>query len=226
MASEAKPIPNNVNDYSIGKVGHAVTVYGSSRAVPGTPLWDIAEETGRRAAENGMTIYSGGYGGTMEAVSKGAREVIDAGKAPKELFATNVEVHGLLCPGQFPDRMLVGNKWLTQSTDANNMCHRIDLLTSRSRYFVVLPGTMGTMMELSSIWCLWYVHPTQHDRPIIFAFRDPWEQVCNDIAKGLKLPSDQVGAVHFVDRPEEIFEAIAEDRRKHAPEMPPAAPTR
>jgi len=51
-----------------------VAVYGSAAPKPGTPLYQNALELGRLLAQAGHTVMTGGYGGTMEAVSRGAAE--------------------------------------------------------------------------------------------------------------------------------------------------------
>ncbi len=50
-----------------------VTVFGSSMAPAGDELYRSAERLGRMLAERGARVASGGYGGVMEAVSRGAR---------------------------------------------------------------------------------------------------------------------------------------------------------
>src|SRR5512142_346265 len=52
----------------------AVAVFGSSRAGPETPAYSLALSLGRALARRGVEVRCGGYGGVMEAVSRGARE--------------------------------------------------------------------------------------------------------------------------------------------------------
>jgi predicted Rossmann-fold nucleotide-binding protein len=51
-----------------------VTVFGSSRPREGDPDYEEARLLGRALAESGYSVCSGGYGGVMEAVSRGAKE--------------------------------------------------------------------------------------------------------------------------------------------------------
>ncbi|CAD2216859.1 ribosomal protein L32-like protein [Angomonas deanei] len=68
------PAITKLPDYS----GHrALTVFCWSRTEEQTPRWEEAERLGRLAAEEGYSIVTGGYCGSMEAVSKGARLVIE-----------------------------------------------------------------------------------------------------------------------------------------------------
>jgi uncharacterized protein (TIGR00725 family) len=49
-----------------------VAVIGAGGAEEGSPIWELAEEVGRRLAEAGATVVCGGRGGVMEAASRGA----------------------------------------------------------------------------------------------------------------------------------------------------------
>ncbi len=51
-----------------------IAVFGSGRAPAGHPVLAQAERLGRLLAEAGFTLICGGYGGTMEAASRGARQ--------------------------------------------------------------------------------------------------------------------------------------------------------
>ena len=51
-----------------------VTVFGSSRPVAGDAHYAEALELGAALAAKGLVVCSGGYGGVMEAVSRGAKE--------------------------------------------------------------------------------------------------------------------------------------------------------
>ena len=51
-----------------------VTIFGTSRARVGDPVYSLALETGRLLARSGYAIANGGYGGTMLAAAQGACE--------------------------------------------------------------------------------------------------------------------------------------------------------
>ena len=50
----------------------AVAVFGSSQTEPGSTEWDEAFRAGTLLADAGFAVITGGYGGSMEAVSSGA----------------------------------------------------------------------------------------------------------------------------------------------------------
>ena len=51
-----------------------VSVFGSSKPTPGDKTYTEALELGSLLAKRGHTVLTGGYMGTMEAVSRGAAE--------------------------------------------------------------------------------------------------------------------------------------------------------
>ena len=51
-----------------------ITVFGSSRPRAGDPYYEEARQLGDALAARGFAVCSGGYGGVMEAVSRGAKE--------------------------------------------------------------------------------------------------------------------------------------------------------
>ena len=55
-------------------MARVVSVFGTSRAKPGDENYAVAEELGKLLAGAGFSIANGGYGGTMHATAKGARE--------------------------------------------------------------------------------------------------------------------------------------------------------
>lgn len=48
---------------------------GSEGAPPGSKLFELAQELGGALVKAGFDVFTGGYGGTMEAVAKGAAEM-------------------------------------------------------------------------------------------------------------------------------------------------------
>src|SRR6476660_6501215 len=52
----------------------AVTIFGSARIREGDPTYGHAREVGRRFAEEGWAVVTGGGPGVMEAANRGAKE--------------------------------------------------------------------------------------------------------------------------------------------------------
>ena len=114
-------------------VGPCVTVFGSARFGESHPYYETARQVGRRVSQLGFTVMTGGGPGLMEAANRGARDV--GGLS----VGCNIELPFEQAPNQYLD------KWIT--------CHyffvRKVLLFKYSYAFVVLPGGLGTLDELT-----------------------------------------------------------------------------
>ncbi len=54
---------------ALAELGPAVAVFGSARIQPDEPQWALAEEIGRRLADEGFAVITGGGPGAMEAAN-------------------------------------------------------------------------------------------------------------------------------------------------------------
>lgn len=115
-----------------------VAVFGSSRTEPGSHEWSVAEEVGRRLAAAGYSVITGGYGGTMEAASKGAAE-------------RGGHVLGVTSPSLFPDRS-GANRYVDEMIEASDLLDRLGNLLNRADGVIALPGSIGTAAELLLAW--------------------------------------------------------------------------
>ncbi|HUG31357.1 MAG TPA: LOG family protein [Acidimicrobiia bacterium] len=120
------------------KTQPAVAIFGSSRTESGSPAWHEAEAAGARCARAGLTVVTGGYGGTMAAASKGAAEA-------------DGRVVGVTAAGLFRGRS-GANPHVTHEIAANSITERIGILTDLASGALVLPGSIGTAAELVVAW--------------------------------------------------------------------------
>jgi uncharacterized protein (TIGR00725 family) len=116
----------------------AIAVFGSSMTEQGTAEWSDAWRAGKRIATSGYAVITGGYGGTMEAVSGGAAEA-------------HGHVIGVTAPVLFPDRS-TPNPYVTEVIEAISLANRIDIMMDRSVATLALPGSIGTATELLISW--------------------------------------------------------------------------
>jgi len=121
----------------------AVAIFGSSGTEPHSPDWIDAESAGARCAGAGLGVITGGYGGTMEAVSKGAALV-------------GGHVIGVTAPGLFQDRP-GANRYVTEEIEARSLSERIGILTDLASGVIALPGSIGTAAELVIAWNINYI---------------------------------------------------------------------
>lgn len=113
-----------------------ISVFGSGQAARGGEEYAAAEGVGRVLGGLGYAVATGGYGGTMEAVSRGAA---DAG----------AEVIGVPCRIW---RSAV-NRFVTRTVEAADLYQRLrTLIDLGTAGYVVLPGATGTLLELAMAW--------------------------------------------------------------------------
>jgi len=129
----------------------SVAVFGSSRSGPGTPAYALALELGRALGRRGAEVRCGGYGGVMEAVSRGAREA-------------GGRVVG--CTLAWPRETRPGNPYLSEEVPCATLDTRIAALLSGTRAAVVLPGGVGTLNEMFWVWTL-LLHGRDADRALV-----------------------------------------------------------
>jgi uncharacterized protein (TIGR00725 family) len=112
-----------------------VTVFGSSRLLPRDPTYEEAYRLGYELARRGFIVCTGGYGGVMEAVSRGARE------AGGHTIGITARVFALQA-----------NAWVAEEVVVETWQQRLFALIERGQGYVVCPGGTGTLVELAVVW--------------------------------------------------------------------------
>jgi hypothetical protein len=109
-----------------------VTVFGSARFPEDHRYYRLAREVGRRLAEAGYAVITGGGPGIMEAANRGA----------KETGGLSVGCNITLRREQAP------NAYLDDFVQFDHFFVRKVMLVKYSSAFVVLPGGFGTLDEV------------------------------------------------------------------------------
>ncbi len=117
---------------ALAELGPGVAVFGSARTRPDDPYYEKAEQLGRKLADAGFAVITGGGPGTMEAANKGAFE------------AGGVSV-GLGIELPFESGL---NEWVDVGVNFRYFFARKTMFVKYSRGFVALPGGLGTFDEL------------------------------------------------------------------------------
>jgi hypothetical protein len=112
-----------------------ITVFGSSRPEDGHADYAEALELGRALAAAGFAVCTGGYGGVMEAVSRGARE-----SGGRVLAVTS---------GFFRAHT---NRWVQEETRVPTWQERLFELVRLGDGYVACKGGTGTLVELAVVW--------------------------------------------------------------------------
>lgn len=114
----------------------AVAVFGANDPAEDSEQYDIAREVGSVLAALGCTVANGGYGGTMEASARGAREA-------------GGRTIGVTC-AFWPTSP---NPYIDRCVQTNSLPERIAMLIELATGgFVALRGATGTLLELATVW--------------------------------------------------------------------------
>ena len=120
----------------------AVSIYGSARVKPGEELYRKTEEIARRLGEAGFAIITGGGPGIMEAANKGAFE------AGVKSVGVNIEL---------PEEQMP-NTYSNISLSLRHFFVRKVLLVKYATAFIIMPGGLGTLDELTEVLTLMQTH--------------------------------------------------------------------
>src|SRR6478609_1448686 len=121
---------------------YRVTIFGSARLQPGTPAYESVKKLAAELTEMGCDIMSGGGPGLMQAANEGAHSVDPKGRGRS--IGINIEL---------PFEQQV-NPFVTQATEHRTFFSRLHHFMILSDAFVVTPGGIGSLLELSLVWQL------------------------------------------------------------------------
>jgi len=163
-----------------------ISVFGASLAGPGDGLYEEGVRCGELLADAGFAVMTGGYGGVMEAVSRGA-------------CGRGGIVFGVTAPGVFPDRS-GANEYVSHERPAVHLLDRIHDMTDLSAASIALPGSLGTLTELVAAWNLAFVARFSGATPKpLVAVGERWTQVVDHLAMTLDAERSLVLTVPTVE---------------------------
>ena len=133
---------------------YRVTIFGSARAQPGTHVYDEVKRIAMALAALDCDIITGGGPGLMQAANEGATSA----DAPERNRSVGIRV-------DLPFEQTV-NPFVEQAFEHKTFFTRLHHFVLTSDAFVVVPGGIGTVLELTMIWQLLQVKHL-HDTPLI-----------------------------------------------------------
>ena len=163
-----------------------VSVFGGSQPKEDEPAYAEARELGRLLAERGYTVLTGGYIGTMEAVSRGAQEA-------------GGHVIGVTCEDIEAWRQVKPNSWVMEEVRRKTLIERLHTLIHESDAALALPGGAGTLTEIALMWNLMIVE-SLHRRPLILVGRgwqSTFDQFFRELGSYMTAPQREI--LHFAE---------------------------
>ena len=173
----------------------AVTIYGSARIEADDELYARTEEIAFRLGKAGYSIITGGGPGVMEAANKGA---LNAGVKSVGL---NIEL---------PEEQS-GNAYTTKSITFNHFFVRKVMLVKYAIAFVIIPGGLGTLDELTEVLTLMQTCKIKPFPVILFDY-EYWEGFLDWLRSSVLsrsfISEDDFNLLRLCDSPTEVIEAV------------------
>ena len=181
-----------------------ITVFGSSRPEEGHADYTEALELGRALAAAGFAVCTGGYGGVMEGVSRGAREAGGRVLAVTSSF--------------FRSR---ANRWVEEETRAATWQERLFELVRLGDGYVACKGGTGTLVELAVVWEM-LNKKAMEQRPFV-VLGDFWQPILDRVREVERGHASRWGEssdplVHQAPTPAEAARFLAERFASGAPQ--------
>jgi uncharacterized protein (TIGR00730 family) len=183
---------------------YRVTIFGSARLKPGTAAYDAVKKLAAELTKMGCDIISGGGPGLMQAANEGAHSV-----QPKALKRSV----GIRIALPFEQEV---NPFVGQAYEHRTFFSRLHHFVIMSDAFVVVPGGIGTLLELSLAWQLLQVTKL-YNTPLILVGK-MWAELVewgrrSMVQKGNELASEVDFKIpHCVNTMDECIAVIRENR--------------
>lgn len=184
---------------------YRVTIFGSARAKPGQFVYEEVKRVATALADMGCDIITGGGPGLMQAANEGASAV----NAPERSRSVGIRV-------ELPFEQEV-NPFVQHAFEHKTFFSRLHHFVLASDAYVVTPGGIGTVLELTMIWQLLQVKHI-HDAPLILVGK-MWGELVDWAKKNLLKPELNLASPEDMSIPTCVTtgdEAIAILREHHA----------
>ncbi|MEN8171732.1 MAG: LOG family protein [Chloroflexota bacterium] len=179
---------NNIQENPVLRI----TVFGGSKPLPGQPAYHDALRLGQALGSRGYTVLTGGYMGTMEAVSRGAAE-------------SGGHVIGVTCDEIESWRPRKHNAWVQEEMRLATLRDRLNTLIDHCDAAIALPGGIGTLAEIVAMWSLLQVNVST-PRPLIL-IGTGWQRTFDSLFRelGTYITENDRRWIHFASDVDQAF---------------------
>ncbi|HET9681886.1 MAG TPA: TIGR00730 family Rossman fold protein [Candidatus Limnocylindrales bacterium] len=186
---------------ALAGLGPAITVFGSARITPGSPGYEQARLIGRRLAEEGYAVITGGGPGVMEAANRGCQE------AGGMSVGCNIEL---------PHEQSL-NPYVDLGVEFRYFFARKTMFVKYADGFVIMPGGFGTMDELFESLTLIQTGKIEHF-PVVLVGSAYYGGLIDWMrarlaADGMIAPTD-LDLMVVTDDPDEVIRIVKEGSRR------------
>ena len=154
---------------------------------PDSEAYEDARRLGQQLAEAGFVVATGGYGGTMAAVSQGAAE---AGGHVIGVTSGHMERY----------RPMPANEWVAEEIRHESQRDRLLHLVLNNDAMIALPGGIGTLSEVALAWSLLQTSEMAA-RPLVL-LGPMWRETIRVYAQGEYIRPRDMDLVYLATSPE------------------------
>lgn len=187
----------------------AVALFGSARVGEDTAPYRAARSVGRKFAEEGWAVVTGGGGGVMEAANRGA----------KEGGGQSIGFNIVLPHEQQP------NPYLDIEYTFDHFYARKVCFVRPSEGFVIFPGGFGTLDELYESLTLIQTGKI-HQFPVVLFDSDYWGEMIDWIKGELlddgMISPDDIELLHLTDDEDEAVQLVLDCYERRCASRPAA----
>jgi len=180
---------------SLADIEPTVTIYGSARLQPGTELYTQTEQIGLLLRKAGFNIMTGGGPGVMEAANKGAHE------AGVKSIGLNIEL----------PREQVCNDYANRSITFHHFFVRKVMLVKYATAFVIMPGGLGTLDEVTEVLTLIQTEKIK-PFPVILYSSKYWggflDWLKDTVLAHGNISEENFDLLRVFDSPEDVLKAV------------------
>ncbi len=173
----------------------AVTIYGSARLKQEDKLYAQTEEIAYKLGQMGFSIVTGGGPGVMEAANKGAM------RAGITSVGLNIDL----------PKEQIENAYTNKSIMFDHFFVRKVMLVKYATAFVIMPGGLGTLDELTEVLTLIQTYKIK-PFPVILFSSEYWngflEWLQNMVLARDFISEEDLNLLRVCDNPDEVLEAV------------------
>lgn len=186
----------------MSRLGPAVAVFGSARTRPTAPSYRLGVELGRKLAQAGFVVITGGGGGIMESAHRGAAHV----------GGTTVGLNIVLPHEQKP------NPYIDIEVDFDYFFVRKVMFVKYSVAIVCLPGGFGTLDEFFESMTLLQTQKTPPS-PVILMGKKYWQPLIRWVKNTVldeyhAISPEDLDLFRITDDPDEAVDVIVKTYRE------------
>jgi uncharacterized protein (TIGR00730 family) len=172
--------------------GPVAVVFGSNSPKENDLDYAEARQLGYALAQAGYVVATGGYFGTMEATSRGAKE------AGGHVIGVTTSI--------FDGVRLHPNAYLDEQIKLPTLFQRLHQLVTMADVWVALPGGIGTLSEVALTWSLMQVGEMQRQPFVLVG--EQWRKTIGEFSNDYYVRPQYRALLRYADDVRQVLELL------------------